>query len=156
AILSPDGTKIALEARDSSGRSLIWIRSLDSLDAQPLPGTESSAFPFWSPDSRFVGFFADGKLRKIAIAGGPAQTLCDAPISRGGTWGRDGTIIFAPVPDGPLYRVSSSGGAAEVATRMDPARGETSHRWPFFLPDGHRFLYLVASFGAGERPKMGI
>jgi serine/threonine protein kinase/WD40 repeat protein len=157
ATLSPDGTKVVLVARDSSGRSILWIRSLDSLAAQPLSGTESSAFPFWSPDSRFVGFFADGKLKKIAVEGGPAQTLCDAPLSRGGSWGRDGTIVFSPVPDGPLYRVPASGGVAEAVTRFDPARGETSHRWPFFLPDGRRFLYLVASFGSGEeRAKMGV
>jgi serine/threonine protein kinase len=157
ATLSPDGTKVVLVARDSSGRNLLWIRSLDSLAAQPLSGTEGSAFPFWSPDSRFVGFFADGKLKKISVEGGPAQTLCDAPISRGGSWGREGTILFAPVPDGPLYRVSAAGGAATAVTRFDPARGETSHRWPFFLPDGRHFLYLVASFGSGEeREKMGI
>jgi Tol biopolymer transport system component len=157
ATLSPDGTKVALAARDSSGRNLLWIRSLDSLAAQPLSGTEGSAFPFWSPDSRFVGFFADGSLKKISVEGGPAQTLCNAPISRGGSWGRDGTILFSPVPDGPLYKVPASGGVAAPVTRFDAARGETSHRWPFFLPDGRRFLYLVASFGSGEeREKMGI
>jgi serine/threonine protein kinase len=157
ATLSPDGTKMVLVARDASGKSILWIRSLDRLAAEPLAGTESPSFPFWSPDSRSIGFFADGKLKKIAVSGGPAQTLCEAPISRGGSWGREGTILFAPVPDGPLYRIPASGGVATPVTRFDPGRGETSHRWPFFLPDGRRFLFLVASFGSGEeREKMGV
>jgi eukaryotic-like serine/threonine-protein kinase len=155
--ISPDGRRLAFVARDPSGKNLLWIRPLDSLAALPLPGTENPSFPFWSPDSRFIGFFADGKLKKIDASGGPPQTLCDAPLSRGGTWNREGVILFSPVPDGPLYRVSASGGLPTRVTRFDPARGETSHRWPFFLPDGRRFLYLVASFGSGdEREKMGI
>jgi Tol biopolymer transport system component len=155
--LSPDGRRMAFVARDASGKSLLWIRALDSLSMQALPGTENPSFPFWSPDSRFLGFFAEGKLKKIDASGGPSQTLCDAPINRGGTWSPDGTILFAPVPDSPLYRVSSSGGVPTPVTRFDSTRGETSHRWPFFLPDGRRFLYLVTSFGSGEeRQKMGI
>ena len=131
------------------------MRPLDLLATQPLAGTENPSFPFWSPDSRFIGFFADGKLKRIDPSGGPPQTLCDAPNSRGGAWNREGVMLFAPVPDGPLYRVSASGGLPTPVTRFDPSRGETSHRWPFFLPDGKRFLYLVASFG-GEREKTGI
>ncbi len=155
--ISPDGRRIAVVARDSSGKNLLWIRPLDSLSAQSLPGTENPSFPFWSPDSRFIGFFADGKLKKIDTTGGPPQTLCEAPLSRGGTWSREGVILFAPTVDGPLYRVSASGGLRTVATRIDTVRGETSHRWPFFLPDGRRFLYLVTSFGSGgERGKLGI
>jgi len=155
AALSPDGQRVVLVARDSSGRSLLWMRPLDLLATQPLAGTENPSFPFWSPDSRFIGFFADGKLKRIDPSGGPPQTLCDAPNSRGGAWNREGVMLFAPVPDGPLYRVSASGGLPTPVTRFDPSRGETSHRWPFFLPDGKRFLYLVASFG-GEREKTGI
>jgi Tol biopolymer transport system component/predicted Ser/Thr protein kinase len=155
--VSPDGRRLVVVARDSSGRNLLWVRPLDSLSVQPLAGTENPSFPFWSPDSRFIGFFADGKLKKIDASGGPAQTLCDAPVSRGGAWSREGVILFAPVPDGPLYRVSASGGSPAPVTRFDAARGETSHRWPFFLPDGRRFLYLIASFGsAEERERMGI
>ncbi len=147
--LSPDGRTLALVARDSSGRSLLWIRPLDSFSVQPLPGTENPSFPFWSPDSRFVAFFADGKLKKIEASGGPPQTLCDAPINRGGTWNQEGVILFAPASEGPIYRVSASGGLPTPVTRIDPSRGEASHRWPFFLPDGRHFLYLVASFGSG-------
>jgi eukaryotic-like serine/threonine-protein kinase len=153
--ISPDGRTLVVVARDSSGKNLLWIRSLDSLAVQPLAGTENPSFPFWSPDSRSIGFFADGKLKRIDASGGPPQTLCDVPVSRGGTWNRTGDILFSPVPDGPLYRVSASGGLPSQLTRFDPARGETSHRWPFFLPDGRHFLYLVASFG-GEREKTGI
>jgi Tol biopolymer transport system component/predicted Ser/Thr protein kinase len=155
--LSPDGRRLAFVARDSSGRNLLWIRPMDSLAVQPLAATENAAFPFWSPDSRFLGFFADGKLKRIDASGGPPQTLGDAPTSRGGTWSPEGVILFAPVPDGPLYRVSATGGPSTPVTRFDPTRGETSHRWPLFLPDGRRFLYLVASFGSGEeRARMGI
>jgi len=157
AVLSPDGSNIVVVARDAQGKNLLWIRGLDSLAVQPLPGTENPSFPFWSPDGRSIGFFADGKLKKIAAAGGPPQTLCDAPVSRGGAWSPDGTILFAPVTDGPLYRIAASGGAPTMATRFDPARGETSHRWPLFLPAGRRFLYLVASFAnTAEQERMGI
>ncbi len=157
AVLSPDGTKMVCVARDATGRNVLWIRLLDSLVLQPLSGTENPAFPFWSPDSRSIGFFADGKLKRIDASGGPAQTLCDAPIGRGGSWSRDGVILFAPVPDGPLYRVPASGGTATRATQKDPVRGETSHRWPFFLPDGKHFLYLVASFGShAQQEKIGV
>jgi Tol biopolymer transport system component len=155
--LSPDGTRLAFIARDASGKNLLWVRPLDSLAEQPIPGTENPSFPFWSPDGRSIGFFADGKLRRIEASGGPPQTICDAPSSRGGSWSREGTILFAPVSDGQLYRVSASGGLPTPVTRLDPSRGETSHRWPVFLPDGRRFLYLVASFGfGGQMEKMGI
>lgn len=157
AVVSPDGTKLALVAKDSSGRNLLWVRPLDSFEAKPLPGTENPAFPFWSPDSRFIGFFAAGKLKKIDASGGPPQSLCDSPVARGGSWNRDGVVLFASLPDGPLFRVSSNGGSPEQVTRFDPSRGETSHRWPFFLPDGQHFLFLVASFASsGEQEKMGI
>ncbi len=157
AALSPDGGRLVFVARDSSGKNLLWIRPLDSLSVQPLPGTENPSFPFWSPDSRFIGFFADGKLKKIDASGGPPQTLCDAPVSRGGTWNREGVILFTPVTNGPLYRVSAAGGLATSVTRMDPSRGEDGHRWPFFLPDGRHFLYMVASFSSlGQKEKIGI
>ncbi len=155
--LSPDGTRLAFVARDVSGKKLLWLRSLDSLAVQGLPGTENPSFPFWSPDSRFLGFFADGKLKKIDASGGPPQTLCDAPLPRGGSWSRDGIIVFAPVPDGALYRVSSSGGTPTQLTHKDAARGETTHRWPAFLPDGRHFLYVVTSFaGTEEAEGMGV
>ena len=150
--LSPDGSRLALVARDSSRRNLLWIRPLGSAEARALPGTDNPSSPFWSPDGRSIGFFADGKLKRIDASGGPPQTICNAPIARGGSWNPDGVILFAPTSDSPLYRVDASGGRPEVVTKFDPKRGESSHRWPVFLPDGKRFLYYVASFGV---PKEG-
>ena len=142
--ISPDGRRFALLAT-SEGRRRIWIRLLESLTPEQLPGTEGASYPFWSPDSQSIGFFADGKLKKIAASGGPVQTLCDAPIGRGGSWSRDGVILFAPRQFGePLYRVSSSGGVPVPATRLEPSRKESAHRWPSFLPDGRHFLYLAS------------
>ncbi len=155
--LSPDGRRLAFVARDASGQSHLWIRELDSYIVTPLAGTESSSFPFWSPDGRSVAFFADGKLKKIDASGGPSQVICDAPEARGGSWGREGVIVFAKVVDGPIYRVPASGGAPTVLTKLDRKRGETSHRWPFFLPDGRHFLYLVANFASPNAvPGMGV
>ena len=140
--VSPDGRRLAFVASASEGRNLLWVRPLDALSAQQLAGTEGAFHPFWSPDSRFLGFFADGKLKKIDAAGGPPITLCEAPMGRGGTWNLDGVIIFAPNNTGALHRVSASGGASSEVTKLDEARGELSHRWPCFLPDGRHFLYL--------------
>src|SRR5262249_26463954 len=120
------------------GKQLLWIRPLDSLTAQPLPGTDGASSPFWSPDSRFVGFFAEGKLKKIEVSGGPPVTLCDVPNSFGGTWSRDGLIMFSL--GGGLQKVSAAGGVpSAVATG---AKGEAMWR-PSFLPDGRHFLYRV-------------
>jgi len=115
-----------------------------------LKDTEGATYPFWSPDGKTLAFFADGKLRKLDVAGGSAQTLCDAPSGRGGTWNKDGVIIFTPEatlgPGRGLYRVSSSGGATTRISDPDTSRGEQSHRWPVFLPDGKHYLYLAANF----------
>lgn len=139
--VSPDGRRIALVATSADGRTLLWIRSLDTLNVQLLAGTEGAAHPFWSPDSRFLGFFAGGKLKKIDVSGGPPLTLCDAPNDRGGTWSQDGVIVFSPTTDSALQKVSASGGAPIAATVLAP--GETGHRGPVFLPDGRHFLYRV-------------
>jgi eukaryotic-like serine/threonine-protein kinase len=136
--VSPDGHRIALVATSRDGRTLLWVRSLDTLNAQPLAGTEGAARPFWSPDSRFLAFFAGGKLKKIDVSGGPPLTLCDAPDDRGGTWSQDGVIVFAPRTDSALQKVSDSGGTPIAATVLAP--GEV-HRGPVFLPDGRHFLY---------------
>jgi len=136
--VSPDGHRIALVATSADGRTLLWIRSLDTLNAQPLAGTEGAAHPFWSPDSRFLGFFAGGKLKKIDVSGGPPLTLCDAPNDRGGTWSQDGVIVFSPTTDSALQKVSDSGGTPIAATVLAP--GEV-HRGPVFLPDGRHFLF---------------
>ena len=141
-IISPDGRKIAFTAQDTSGRVQLWIRPLDSVTARPLAGTDAAALPFWSPDSRWIAFFAQGKLKKIDIAGGAPQTLCDAPNSRGGAWNRDGAIIFAPNNPGPLSRVSAGGGEPVPLTKLTPA--QTNHRLPNFFPDGTHFLYFAA------------
>lgn len=157
-VLSPDGRRLAFVARDAAGQSRLWIRRLDSADVEALPETEGATFPFWSPDGQFVAFFSAGKLKRMDASGGPPQVICDAPLSRGGAWG-DGVIVFAPTVDGGLFRVSPSGGAPSRLTSLDPARKETSHRFPVFLPDGRRFLYLVADFATASRgdvPGMGI
>jgi Tol biopolymer transport system component len=155
--VSPDGTRLAGVGRDASGRNLLWIRPMDSLATQAVPDTENASFPFWSPDSAAIGFFADGKLKRIEARGGPPQVLCDAPTARGGSWSRAGVILFSPVPDGPIYRIAASGGPSTQLTKLDKGRGESSHRWPVFMPDGQHFLYVVASFGSGEeKQRMGI
>jgi Tol biopolymer transport system component len=117
------------------------VREIDSLTAKPLEGTDDAIHPFWSPDSRFIGFFSLGKLKKIDFAGGPAQTLCDAPDGRGGTWNRDGVIVFAPSAISPLYKVSAAGGSPVPVTKIDVSAKEVSHHFPHFLPDGRHFLY---------------
>jgi Tol biopolymer transport system component len=141
-VLSPDGRNLVFLAASQSGAPRLYLRPLDSLEAHPLPGTENAMFPFWSPDGRMVGFFADGKLKTTDIQGGGAIPICDAPNSRGGSWAPDGTILFAPEFRSALYRVPAAGGTPVQVTRMDEAK-HTSHRWPFFLPDGKHFLYLA-------------
>ena len=133
--VSPDGRNVVFVA-GAEDAFQIWLRPVGTLAARPIPGTEGGAFPFWSPDSRFIGFFADGKLKKTLIAGGPPTALSDAPAGRGGSWSRDNVIVFAPSwrPRGVLLRVSSAGGSRPSPRRIDPATGETHHRWPHFLP----------------------
>jgi Tol biopolymer transport system component len=121
------------------------VRPIDSLAAQPLAGTEEALNLFWSPDSRTIGFFAGGKLKKVEATGGPPQTLCDAVDGRGGTWNRDGVIVFTPDTQGGLYRVPASGGLPVQITTPDASRGENSNRWPDFLPDGRHFLFFARS-----------
>src|SRR5262249_35564647 len=132
--LSPDGRQLAFVTR-TEGREFLWVRALNSVESRMLPGTENPSFPFWSPDSRFIGFFADGKLKKIDSSGGGPQTLCEALEGRGGTWNREDVIVFAPSPTGALYRVPASGGQALAVTALQP-QADQSHRWPIFLPDG--------------------
>jgi len=138
--VSPDGRRLAFVA-NVNGQGTLWVRNLDSLAARPLPGTEGANDPFWSPDSRFVAFFAGGKLKKIDVAGGPALSLCDAGSGIGGSWSRSDVIVFAPTTTGGLFRVPAAGGDATPVTALDQASGETSHRFPWFLPDGRHFLY---------------
>jgi Tol biopolymer transport system component/Ser/Thr protein kinase RdoA (MazF antagonist) len=143
--LSPDGRRIAFVGQDETGKRMLWVRPLDALTGQPLAGTEGVTSPFWSPDSRFLGFFSTGKLRRIDVSGGPPQALCDAADPRGGSWSANGTIVFAPSTDSPIYRVPAAGGTPVKVTELDAKRGETSHRHPYFLPDGEHFLFLNAA-----------
>jgi eukaryotic-like serine/threonine-protein kinase len=141
-ILSPDGLYIAFAATTIDGKSAIWIRPVNALEARAIAGTENAIFPFWSPDSRSLGFFADSKLKTIEIDGGPPQIVADAPFGRGGAWAPGGVILFSPSTQSPLMRVGVSGGTPVAVTQLDSPR-HTSHRWPFFLPDGKHFIYLA-------------
>ena len=144
--VSPDGTRIALAASSDDGQRRLWIRTLQSMDWRVLPRTEGAALPFWSPDSRHVGFFAEKKLKRIDVANGLTQTLCDAPSPYGGSWSRDGTILLAPAASGPLFRVADTGGALREATALDKSRGEIAHAWPHVLPNGN-VLFVVTTTG---------
>jgi len=144
-MISPDGTRLVFAALGPDGRQMLWLHSLDAASSQALPGTADAAYPFWSPDSRFIGFFAEGKLKTSDAAGGPAQVLCDAPDGRSGSWNRDGTIVFARTFNGPLYKISAAGGAPEQVTELDASQQENSHRWSQFLPDGRHFLFFAKS-----------
>jgi eukaryotic-like serine/threonine-protein kinase len=141
-VISPDGMSIAFATTGTDGRTALWVRPTNSLEARELPGTDGATFPFWSPDNRSLGFFADGKLKTVDLEGGSTQMVCDAPLGRGGAWGPGGVIVFSPAPTAPLMRVSAGGGTPVPITRLDPAL-HTSHRWPFFLPDGEHLLYIA-------------
>ncbi len=149
AAISPNGKLLVIPARAASGEELLWIRSLDSLTARPLQGTQEGSYPFWSPDSRFIGFFAEGQLKRVEASGGPVQPLCDAADGRGGTWNKEGVIIFTPSPGAPLFRVDDSGSSPAAVTKLDQSQAETSHRWPHFLPDGRHFLYFARGRTSG-------
>ena len=141
-VVSPDGRRLAFTVTQD-GVASIWVRSVDSLTAQPLAGTEGAyASLFWSPDGRFIAFFTINKLKKISVSGGPVQTLCDVEEARGGTWNRDDVILFAG-NSGPMMRVPATGGTPVAATTLNKTRGEETHRWPSFLPDGRHFIYFV-------------
>ena len=143
-IVSPDGRRIAFTAVSGGSTPRLFVRSLDSRDATAIAGTDGAKQPFWSPDGTSLGFFARGKLMKVAVAGGVPVVICDAPDGRGGAWSPSGTIVFSPnlIFEG-LARVSADGGPVEPATLVDVDRGENSHRWPVFLPDGVHFLFHV-------------
>ena len=141
-VLSPDGSAMAFTAKGTDGKSTLWVRPMNSAEARALPDTDSAIFPFWSPDGHSVGFFAGSKLKTIDLNGDSVQSVCDVQIGRGGAWAPDGTIVFSPGPSLAIMRVSASGGSATPLTKIDPAL-HTSHRWPFFLPDGKHFVYLA-------------
>ncbi|TAK11366.1 MAG: serine/threonine-protein kinase, partial [Acidobacteria bacterium] len=139
--ISPDGRTLVFATADPNGSTRLWVRPLASTEARVLPGTEAGHLAFWSPDSRNIGFFTDDKLKRIAIDGGPVAVLCEAKDGRGGAWGANNVIVFAPANAGPLMQVAATGGTPAPATTLDAARGETSHRFPSFLPDGRHFVF---------------
>jgi Tol biopolymer transport system component len=144
--LSPDGRLLAFIASAAAdGRPRLWVRALADGVAQPLPDTDGAAQPFWSPDSRFIGFVVGGWVKKVGARGGPVQGVCRAPNFRGGTWSREDVILFSPGATSGLVRVPANGGTPQPVTTLNATRQELSHRWPQFLPDGRHFLYFVRS-----------
>ncbi len=143
--ISPDGQKILFVAT-SAGRPSLWLRALDADAAKVLPGTEGASLPFWSPDSRSIGFFADARLKRVDIDGGSAKVLASASYGLGGTWNRDGVILFGPVPGRPILRVSATGGPVTPVTRIERADAVDAGA-PLFLPDGRQFFYSVEGSG---------
>jgi eukaryotic-like serine/threonine-protein kinase len=146
--LSPDGKWLAFTAATGS-RVRLWVRSLAGDEATPVESTDGASHPFWSPDSRFVGFFASAKLKKVELGGGVPATLCQASAGTGGTWNREGVILFTVLGVPQISRVLASGGMPEVVLRADS--GQTDLHEPFFLPDGRRFLYLAISSNKDAR-----
>ncbi len=152
AMLSPDGTMAVYTVRGEDGTVRIHLRRLDSPDAVVLSGTEGAMYPFWSADSRFIGFCASDKLKKVAVGGGPPVSLCEATNMKGGSWNMDGVIIFAPDHKSGIHRVSATGGEAVAVTTFPDSSSENSHRNPRFLPDGNHFLYIArVTGGTGEQ-----
>jgi eukaryotic-like serine/threonine-protein kinase len=151
--VSPDGSRLVFVALSSDGTRHLWLRQFDSVASRMLDGTEDSGEPFWSPDSRSIAFFANGRVKRIAETGGGPQIVCESGgWGGGGTWNRDGTILFSRL-NGPIWRVSDTGGVPMPVTTVDASRKERGHAWPVFLPDGRRFLYLARS---NDREQMSI
>ncbi len=154
AMISPDGQSIVFAAHGDNSQKALWVRPVGSMAAQRLVGTEGSSFPFWSADSKWIGFFAEGKLKKIAAGGGPALSLADAINPRGGTWSKDDVILYAPNFQGGLQRISAKGGAALETTKLSGQ--QTTHRWPYFLADGKSFVYLATSHSGTADGALGL
>jgi len=151
-VVAPDGTRVAFTARDDKGKTQLYVRALSSGSPHALVGTEDAMYPFWSADSRDLGFFARGKLKRVNGNGGPVQELCDASNGRGGAWNKDGVILFTPTAQSALFRVSAGGGKPEPATKVDVARNQNSHRWPRFLPDNRHYIYWARnSLGSAQQ-----
>jgi Tol biopolymer transport system component len=151
--LSPDGSALAYVASGPDGPAQVWVRYFDDLQPRALRGTEDAMFPFWSPDGRSIGFFADGSLKRVDLTGGPARVLAAAPAPCGGAWSASGIILFAPRVDSGLLRVSEDGGEVVAATRPDSSLGHMSHRWPRFIGDGSQYVYFARS---GDQETAGL
>jgi Tol biopolymer transport system component len=148
--ISPDGNWITFVARDEDGRSVLWLRRLDEIEPRAIDGSVNPTSPFWSPDSRHVAFFSGGKLKKASVTGTPPLNLCDVLNNpRAGSWNKDGVIIFSLSSLDVIYRVPAAGGTPEPLTELDESKGETTHRWATFLPDGNHFLYMSGSHTTG-------
>jgi serine/threonine protein kinase len=151
--ISPDGAQIVFSAV-REGQIQLYLRSLSDLSIRPLVGTDYGRFPFWSPDSRSIAFFADGKLKRLDLSGGIPVTICEAVNGRGGSWGSTGTIVFAPTYNSTLMQVSAAGGTPTEALKLDAPKYST-YRWPWFLPDGKHFLYFAANHLTPNNPNTG-
>jgi len=158
--LSPDGRYLVFNATDAQGKSMLWLRPLAAVNALPMAGSEGAGRAFWSPDSRHLAFFAGGKLKKLPVAGGPPQTICDAPRGADGSWSERGVILYDGTGSDPIMRVAASGGVPTEQIVADPESGDAQVGWPQFLPGGERFLYVglggdeptvkLASLASGE------
>ena len=146
--ISPDGRLLAYQAADTLGRVMIWVRPLSSLTANPVPGTEDAGRPFWSPDSRYLAYFIGNQLKKVAVAGGPPQLICETKSAADGAWGSQDIILFDGAAGDSLRQVAANGGVASVATTIDRKAGEMQHAWPCFLPDGRHFLFIAFTKGS--------
>ena len=143
--VSPDGTRVVFRAPDRSGKTVLWLRPLDSSDPQPIPGTEDGYSPFWSPDGASIGFAAGDKLKRLRLGSAAPQTICAIEHLMSASWSRYGVILLTPTNRESLFQVPAAGGVATRLTQLDRSLAENSHRWAHFLPDGRRFLYLARS-----------
>ena len=143
--LSPDGQQVAFVAARTGAPPQVWIRSFSGESPRPIDGSEGASYPFWAPDSRSLGFFADNKLKRIDLDRSAPQVLADAGNPAGGAWNADGVIVFSPNNNSPLFQVLASGGPATPLMALDSSLQQVSHRWPMFLPDGRRYLYRARS-----------
>jgi len=154
-VISPDGRRIAFVANDKNLQPVLWVRDLDAVDARALPGTEGATFPFWSPDGQTVGYFNEGRLMRVEVSGGLPITVCDAPNGRGGSWGAKDIIVFAPGYQTGIYSVPATGGTPAAITTIDSTMHST-HRWPYFMPDGEHFIYLAVHHDVSKSEYYGL
>ena len=148
--ISPDGKYISFIGTDSTGKSKLWVRPVNSLAARPLTNASNQAYPFWSPDSKNIAFFGNGKLMKISLDAGTSLPICDISTGRGGSWSSNGAIILSPDATGGTFKVPSSGGQAEEIIKPDTSNKNQSIRWAYFLPDGDHFLYSIENSTTGS------
>ena len=154
-VLSPDGRSLVFIGGEENGKKRIWMRAFAHGEARVLPGTDGGYHPFWSPDGKAIAFFANGKLKRVQLDGSPPITICDVGSNpRGGAWNEEGVILFAPSSLATIHRVDATGGKPEPVTTFDTAKGEDTHRWPRFLPDGESFLFMAASGAAAENSEV--